>query len=282
MKKILFLLAIFLPLTAQAQLVDKTKLLQPLTMSNKFLRRLTKCIPFEEEKNEILDGSEIKATYRIYGMTKKNECEFEFITDTDLGYSVSQICYFPQEELDSFVKIMQDTLQKTSYTFETAADAGTDDSDYKEAVALMQNKKFCDYYRDTIDFTKQIRDNLMECKPVWENQNDGILEISRKIIGKNGSDCQYETLISFKRSVINHRSGPMIDKLKERMDYEEDQSVLYTCQLDEEDLGVLRDILFSGIIPDAKNLDDFNENLSNDVQSAEPNFLEDRCTLEKL
>ena len=249
MKKILFLLAIFLPLTAQAQLVDKTKLLQPLTMSNKFLRRLTKCIPFEEEKSEILDGSEIKATYRIYGMTKKNECEFEFITDTDLGYS---------------------------------AEAGTNDSDYKEAVALMQNKKFCDYYRDTIDFTKQIRDNLMECKPVWENQNDGILEISRKIIGKNGSDCQYETLISFKRSVINHRSGPMIDKLKEHMDYEEDQSVLYTCQLDEEDLGVLRDILFSGIIPDAKNLDDFNENLSNDVQSAEPEFLEDRCTLEKL
>lgn len=281
MKKILFLLAILLPLTAQAQVEDRTQFLQPLTISNKFLRRLTKCMPYEEQTPTTMSGFNINATYRIYGLTNKKECEFEFITDTELGYSVSQICYFPPEEMENLVNLFQNYLQKTTYSFDTAAEM-VNEAEYREILSMMQNKKYCDYYRDAIDFTKQVRDNLMECKPVWENQNDGVLDISRKIVGKNGSNCQYETLISFKRSVINRRSGPLIDILKEHMDYEENQSILYTCQLDDDELGVLRDILFSMVIPVAKNYDDINENLSNDTQGKEPSFLEEKCTREKL
>ena len=281
MKKILFLLTLLLPLVAQAGITDRSQFLQPLTMSTKFFRRLSKCMPYEEENSTSFADVDITATYRIYGLTNSKECEFELITNTGLGYSVSQICYFPPEEMETFINTLQNYLQKSSYTFDKAAEV-VSESDYKDILAMMRNKKYCDYYRDAIDFTKQIRDNLMECKPAWENQNDGILDISRKIVGRNGDECQYETLISFKRSEVNRRSGPFIDKIKTLMDYEENQTVLYTCQLDDEDLGVLRDILFSMVIPSAKDFDSINENLSNEIKESEPAFLNERCTLEKL
>lgn len=281
MKKILFIFAFLLPITAQAQLLDLSKVLQPLAMSEVFLRRLSKCVPYEEEKVSQMLSYDINATYRIYGPTERKECEFEFVSTTSLGFSASQICYLPPDIMESYVGAIKRLLGKPIYISNNPADM-TEDPDYKIVAGITGNKQYCDFYRDPIDFTKKIRDNLMNCKPTWETQNTGLVDITRKIIGLSGSACHYEVAISFKRSDLNNLSGSLIDLIKQNMGYEEEQTFLYTCYLDEYDLGELRDIYASMVIPAAKTYQDMLYIQPKQIQDAEPAFIRGTCSFEKL
>lgn len=281
MKKILFILAFLLPLTAHAQLLDLSKVLQPLAMSEIFLRRLSKCVPYEEEKISQMLSYDINAIYRIYGPTPEKECEFEFISTTSLGFSASQICYLPPETMEEYVGAIKRLMGKQIYISENLSDI-TSDPDYKIVSGITGNKKYCDFYRDPIDFTKKIRDNLISCKPAWETQNTGLVDITRKIIGLSGTACHYEVAVSFKRSDLSNLSGSLVDLIKQNMGYEEEQTFLYTCYLDEYELGELRDIYMSMIIPSAKTYQDMFYVQPKAIQDAEPEFIRGYCTLEKL
>lgn len=281
MKKIFFILAFLFPMISQAQVLDMSRFLKPLTMSKRFVKRLEKCLPFEETQHFTYMGTEIALTYHIFGKTPNKDCEFEVISDTSLDISASQICYFPQEELEQFLEYVHNLSQKSALTLENIEEFARD-SDYRAASALMENKKYCDYYRDRIDFTQKIRSNLMDCRPTWENQKFDNIEIARKIIGKNGSTCQFEEVISFNRSDIEKLAISWRDNLKNKMDYEEEQTFLYTCQFDDTDLGELRDIFASMIIPEGKTFDRLSIIPPREILDAEPDFIIDRCELEKL
>lgn len=283
MKKILLFIFSILSLNVNAQVLDFSNIVNAQKLSDDFLQKLEKCTPYLETKKWEVNGLENILTYEIIG--KKNVledntdqddliCELKIYSKSNNNVSSSSICSFDDLDLQMYVQALKKYNERTSYTLDNLPDVLSDENYIMATAIVMTN---CKAVREKIDNTENIRKNLISCNPYEETEKQGSVEITRKILGLNNNNCEFQYVVLQKKPDLKNISGDLAENLKELMAKHpiSDKIYTYNCSFSEGKKQELLKILESMIIPEGDAMDfSYLENLNPQL---EMEFLSNNC-----
>ena len=212
----LVIIALCYPLMATAQILNLATRGDLASLPLEFFISLGSCENYEQSINT--EDSGVSAT-TVY-MVKKiddNHCDLEVEAKTSIGVRIVQNCSFDKDKAYEYADALYQ-FQSKKYNTRRYMKQALQDENYQKAADIMSNEKYCHFFRDEIDNTKELRQKLIDCEPIKNNETTGNLWLIREIIGKEDDKCVFSFTI--KRDAKDKKST-------------ESEGVRYLCNFDE-------------------------------------------------
>ena len=278
MKKYLFSVCLLTALPVQAQMFDFSNMVQPIQISEEFVNNLTTCTPFEETKDTELMGFDMHVTYNIKGK-ENDECMVEMYSET-MGINSLQRCHFTDEDIAMYVPALRYVLENMEYTVEGSQKMMKNEK-WQLAMSMMMDEEKCKYFREAVDLTKELRENLRTCSPYSATQETGPTKVVRTIIGPEDDGCAFEQEINQKQQDLSAIVGKeMPAELRDVLQDMPEMKIKIKCNFSAEQLRQYEDILESMVIPAAESMEEAIPNMNDFNPRAEAEFMQQNCDVD--
>lgn len=255
--------SIFAATSVKAQILGLGVNFEKLNLPEEFFRSLQNCQTYKYELPAEFENIKTKTIYSV--VAKQNKiCNLHVEGFTNTSVHITQDCDF------TFAQAMQyaDTLrryQQKGYSPRWNGDKINADADYQAAYKIMANPDICRFYRDAIDHTENIRQNLLSCKPAEQVENSGDIKILRQIKGTKEKLCEYSftVLQNFKENININR-----------------KTMTFSCLFDQEQSRRYLEILQS-LVVEAEEGFDFSA-IQRISVAEELNFILSHCNIDAL
>lgn len=176
------MLTVFLPSFANAQILDMSTDLSPLQLTDDFLRSLYYCKPYHGEKSSSYKKINVKTVYDVFGM-QDDKCKLKIDGSTNTMVHITQECALTTEQAQKYADALSN-YQVNKFNPRFDEQRINSNEHYQKAMEIMSNPDICTITRDKIDYTSELRANLLECEPIVSVQNILGSEITREVVGK--------------------------------------------------------------------------------------------------
>lgn len=248
---------------AQAQILNLATELKPLVLPENFLASLQDCRDFSYTETQKAGTTTLFTDYKIK-RTATDNCLLTINAGTDNALNVRQQCVLSPQQAEDYALHLRNFISK-KYSPRHEGKRLTADEDYKYALKIMTNPKLCEFHRDAIDYTRSIRDNLIECQPAKEILQRNNMEMTREITGLSNDSCMYRFNIY---TFALNNDGSKTDRLK----------LNYVCTFKQPQREQYLQILKAQVIPEDSGYD-FTTERRYDM-SEELNFIDNNCRIE--
>lgn len=246
-------IALFLPYSTQAQILDMSVNLSPLQLTDDFLRSLYYCKPYHGEKSASYEKINVKTVYDVLGM-KDGKCQLKVEGFTNTSVHITQECNLTPEQAKEYADSLSN-YQVNKYSPRFDEKLINSNKYYQKAVDIMGNPKICTVLRDKIDHTSEIRANLPECLPIKKTEQILDSKIMREIVGaviiEDQNLCRFHFTLWQPKPDVSHISPEVLEKSPRLKDIEFN----YDCLWDNQTKQKYFDILDAFIIPEEEGYD---------------------------
>ena len=278
MKKYLLTACLLTALPVQAQMFDFSNMVQPIQISEEFVNNLTTCTPFEETKDTEFMGFDMHVTYNIKGK-ENDECMVEMYSET-MGINSLQRCHFTDEDIAMYVPALRYVLENMEYTVEGSQKMMKNEK-WQLAMSMMMDEEKCKYFREAVDLTKELRENLRACSPYSATQETGPTKVVRTIIGPEDDGCAFEQEINQKQQDLSAIVGKeMPAELRDVLQDMPEMKIKIKCNLSAEQLREYEEILEGMVIPAAESMEEAIPNMNDFNPRAEAEFMQQNCDVD--
>ena len=236
---------------ASAQILSVDVYLDKLALPNGFTASLEKCQPFHAEKPLRRKDVAVNTVYTIDGM-QDGMCELHITGVTNTSVEIHQDCALPADVAKTYAHALQ-RFQDRKYSQKWDAYYIEKDADYQAALKIMSDPEYCNFYREEIDNTQEIRRNLPACTPTEQAEITSGLELSRQIIGLKDDLCVYK-FSAQKTDKVDHVLLKNVPPKTESY-FSDTMLLAYTCAFTEAQAREYMLILESEIIPAEDDFD---------------------------
>lgn len=245
--------ALSLPYSAHAQILDMSVDLSPLQLTDDFLRSLYYCKLYHGEKTSSYEKVQVKTVYDVLGM-KDGKCQLKVEGFTNTSVHITQECNLTPEQAKEYADSLSNyQVNKFSPRFDEKRINSNEY--YQKAMDIMGNPEVCTILRDKIDHTPEIRANLPECLPVKKTEQILDSKVMREIVGVEEVNdkpmCHYRFTLWQPKPDTSHISPEVLEKAPELRDVEFN----YDCMWDDIDKQKYFDILDAFVIPEEEGYD---------------------------
>lgn len=177
-----FMLTVFLPSFANAQILDMSVDLSSLDLTDDFLRSLYYCKPYHGVKSSSYKKIQVKTVYDVLGM-KDNKCQLKIDGSTNTMVHITQECNLTTEQAQNYADALSN-YQVNKFNPRFDEQRINSNEHYQKAMEIMRDPNICTITRDKIDYTSALRANLLECSPYTSVQEILGSKITRQIVGR--------------------------------------------------------------------------------------------------
>jgi len=237
MKKIpaIVIITLCYPLMAAAQILNLATRGDLASLPLEFFLSLGSCENYEQAISTEDSGVSATTVYRVKKIDD-NHCDLEVEAKTSIGVRIVQNCSFDKDKAYEYADSLYQ-FQSRKYNTRRFMEVALQDEDYQHAANIMSDEKYCHFFRDEIDNTKELREKLLSCEAVKNEETTGNLWIFREISGVKDDKCALSLTI---RRVQKSGEKP------------EDGGLKYFCNFDEAQKKEYLAVLESMIIPAEK------------------------------
>ena len=260
--------------SAQAQILSINVEVDKFTLPDGFLTSLENCVPFHKERPLRRKDVVVNTIYTIDGL-KGDYCSLHITGITNSSVEIHQDCELPADVAKTYSHALH-RFQNKGYSPRWDERYIARDPDYKAALKIMSDPKYCRFYREEIDNTQNIRRNLAACMPTEQKEIASGLEFSREIIGIKGDSCIYKFTVQ-KTDKIDHILLKNIPPAESSY-FSESMFLEYTCAFSEKQAEQYLHILESEVIPAEEDFD--YAAVWHVAPLEELEFLRDNCSAE--
>ena len=245
--------ALSLPCTSQAQILDMSVDLSPLELSDDFLRSLYYCKPYHFAKSASYEKIKVETVYDVLGM-KDGKCQLKIEGFTNTSVHITQECNLSPEQSKEYA----DSLSNYQVNkFKPRFDEKRINSNeyYQKAMDIMSDPDVCTIIRDKIDHTSEVRANLLECQPISRTEEILDAKVTREIVGMENIDK--ENLCHFRFTFWEAKpdtSGISSEILAKHQGFK-DVEFKYECFWDEDTKQGYFNVLDAFVIPEEEGYD---------------------------
>lgn len=181
---LLLMIAFITPARADRINTDLNGQVDLVRMSDAFIQNIKDCTPMIEEKSQDASGLSYDFKYKIIGWVG-DKCRCEFISTSQVGHFINR-CDFDKENLAAYQKAIQDFQNAEKVSLTEAK------SQLVSAVKeLISDDGVCQMKVINVDYTKDLRDNLIACKPYEKTLVFSNMDNIMSVQGKDGDRCHY-------------------------------------------------------------------------------------------
>ena len=181
---LLLMIAFITPARADRINTDLNGQVDLVRMSDAFIQNIKNCTPMIEEKSQDASGLSYDFKYKIIGWVG-DKCRCEFISTSQVGHFINR-CDFDKENLAAYQKAIQDFQNAEKVSLTEAK------SQLVSAVKeLISDDGVCQMKVINVDYTKDLRDNLIACKPYEKTLVFSNMDNIMSVQGKDGDRCHY-------------------------------------------------------------------------------------------
>lgn len=181
---LLLMIAFITPARADRINTDLNGQVDLVRMSDAFIQNIKDCTPMIEEKSQDASGLSYDFKYKIIGWVG-DKCRCEFISTSQVGHFINR-CDFDKENLAAYQKAIQDFQNAEKVSLTEAK------SQLVSAVKeLISDDGVCQMKVINVDYTKDLRDNLIVCKPYEKTLVFSNMDNIMSVQGKDGNRCHY-------------------------------------------------------------------------------------------
>lgn len=189
---------VFLPLSVQAQILNMAIDYQPLNLPQGFTESLANCKKFADTVQITKDNIEVSTEYRI--LPEGDKCRLLVEGQTNTLVHITQDCNLTIAEAKQYGHNLQ-VFASRKYSPFRDKNLILHDKNYLAALQIMENQRLCQIKRERIDTTSSIRQNLLSCTPITEQEHNTGIIITRQITGKQADMCKYKYTIQPKPDI---------------------------------------------------------------------------------
>lgn len=188
---LLLMIAFITPARADRINTDLNGQVDLVRMSDAFIQNIKDCTPMIEEKSQAASGLNYDFKYKIVGWVG-DKCRCEFISTSQVGHFINR-CDFDKENLEAYQKAIQDFQNAEKVSLTEAK------SQLVSAVKkLISADGICQMKVINVDYTKDLRDNLIACEPYEKTLVFSNMDNIMSVQGKDGDKCHYTYTIKNK------------------------------------------------------------------------------------
>ena len=188
---LLLMIAFITPARADRINTDLNGQVDLVRMSDAFIQNIKDCTPMTEEKSQAASGLNYDFKYKIVGWVG-DKCRCEFISTSQVGHFINR-CDFDKENLEAYQKAIQDFQNAEKFSLTEAK------SQLVSAVKeLISADGICQMKVINVDYTKDLRDNLIACEPYEKTLVFSNMDNIMSVQGKDGDKCHYTYTIKNK------------------------------------------------------------------------------------
>ena len=148
-------------------------------------------------------------------------------------------------------------------------------------MSMMMDEEKCKYFREAIDLTKELRENLRTCSPYSATQETGPTKVVRTIIGPEDDGCAFEQEINQKQQDLSAIVGKeMPAELRDVLQDMPEMKIKIKCNLSAEQLREYEEILEGMVIPAAESMEEAIPNMNDFNPRAEAEFMQQNCDVD--
>lgn len=242
--------SICLPSPSNAQILDMSVDLSPLQLTDDFLRSLYYCKPYHGEKTSSYKKVNVKTVYDVLGMSE-GKCHLKVEGFSNTSVHITQDCLLTTEQAQKYADALSNyQIHKYSPRFdETRINA---DPNYQKAMDIMSDSEICNFLRDKIDHTSDVRANLTECLPIKNEQEILGTLVVREIVGKNDDGkCHFRFTYSEPKPDTSNIKEEVMDKIK----HLKSTDFKYDCLWDDKTTEDYYNVLDAFVIPEEEGFD---------------------------
>ena len=173
----------------QAQILNMSLHFDKLNIEEEFFHSLALCRFYTISEHKEHSNMEVDTTYTVVGL-KDNLCRMMVEGKTNTSVKIVQTCALPLDVAKEYAEALR-KFQDKQYSPLHDKEILQQDKDYQKALAIMENRQFCQILRDEIDNTGNIRKNLPECRAAEQIEAFTNFEVVRKILGNTAQGCNY-------------------------------------------------------------------------------------------
>ena len=181
---LLLMIAFITPARADRINTDLNGQVDLVRMSDAFIQNIKDCTPMIEEKSQDASGLSYDFKYKIIGWVG-DKCRCEFISTSQVGHFINR-CDFDKENLVAYQKAIQDFQNAEKVSLTEAK------SQLVSAVKeLISADGICQMKVINVDYTKDLRDNLIACEPYEKTLVFSNMDNIMSVQGRDGDRCHY-------------------------------------------------------------------------------------------
>ena len=244
---LLLLLALVTPAKADRINTDLNGQVDLVRMSDNFIQNIKDCVPLTEEKSQETSGLNYDFKYKIIGWIG-DKCRCEFISTSQVGHFINR-CEFDKENLAAYQKAIQDFKNEEKISL---SDAKT--QLVSTVKSLISDPDVCQMKVINIDYTNDLRDNLIACEPYEKTLIFSNMDNIMSVQGKDGEKCHYTYTIKNKPIDLQKIYPDGVPEAIKNLPQEGNVTTL-DCLLSDEDIKKYTDALEANMIHFEDNLD---------------------------
>lgn len=253
LKYLIKVLAVFwlLPtFSANAQILNMGVNFEKLDLPAGFLQSLEKCESYKGEKPYSRNEVKVNTVYQIIGM-QNDLCVLKIDGSTNTSVNIHQECKLPLKTVATYAKALR-RYQSKGYNPRWDEKYIQKNRDYQTALEIMSDTELCRFYRDKIDNTSVIRENLAACNPAEETEITAGLKVTRAIVGTDGKICRYR--MSLQKAETEE---PLVKSLSDNPEdfIPEQLELVFECEFDKEMTDFYLQVLEAQVIPAEEGFD---------------------------
>lgn len=248
--KVLAVALIFPAVTAQAQILNMGVNFEKLSLPAGFLQSLEKCEPYSGEKVYRRNEVKVNTVYRIMGL-QNDLCVLKIDGSTNTSVNIHQECNLPLDTAKTYAEALR-RYQAKEYNPRWDEQYIQKNRDYQAALEIMSDTKLCRFYRDKIDNTQTIRENLSACNPAEEVEITAGLKVTRTIVGAQDEKCRYQMALQKAES-----EEPLVKTLSDNAEnfVPEQLALVFECEFDKEKTDFYLQVLEAQVVPAEEGFD---------------------------
>lgn len=247
----LALCAVVLIEPAQAQILSVNAYLRALKLPDGFLPSLEQCSPYHAENPIRRHDIAVNTIYTIDGM-ENGLCALHITGVTNSSVEIHQNCELPADVAKTYAHALKRFIDKRYHPLHDENFIERDE-DYKAALKIMTDTKYCRFSRAEIDNTAVIRKNLPSCLPAEQKETSAGMIFTRRIIGADNNLCKV-SFVAEKYDGVDHVLLKNVPP-KEENDYPDDFYLAYDCAFTEQQAQYYLRILESEVVPEDDDFD---------------------------
>ncbi len=181
---LLLMVAFIAPAKADGINTDLNGQVDLVRMSDSFIQNIKDCTPMIEEKTQESSGLSYDFKYKIIGWVG-DKCRCEFISSSQIGHFINR-CDFDKENLAAYQKAIQDFKEAEKVSLNEAKIQLV-----STVKSLIADDNVCQMKIINVDYTKDLRDNLITCTPYEKTLVFSNMDNIMSVQGKDGERCHY-------------------------------------------------------------------------------------------
>lgn len=220
--------ALSLPYSAQAQILDMSVNLSLLHLTDDFLRSMYYCKPYEGERSVSNENVKVRTVYHVLGM-REGKCQIKVEGFSNTSVHITQYCSLTPEQAKEYAdSLSKYQVKKYSPRFDEKLINA--DPNYQKAVSIMNDPDTCTIIRDRIDNTHELRAKLPNCEPIKSSEEIMDSVVKRVIVGKTDSGlCKFLFTLWMPKPDTSFISPIAMDKFSQTNGEVKDVEFKYEC-----------------------------------------------------